>query len=528
MNTATQDQARTKLRRSAYVVMICVAVGMMLGRILAVDAVDQRAIEQVRVRQGLDRKRAELRQRQEAGELTGERVRAAMEKEEERLRQRIQLARPFLSANDRSRWLMMRALVEPEMRVPGAPYSIDHLMEAPAWDAWGTIDMIQRKPSGHFYSSKPPLLPTIMAGSYWLIYQVTGLTLGSHPFVVGRILLILWNVLPMAVYLVVIAALIERFGRTDFTRVFMMGAATFGTFLTAFATVLNNHLPAAVCVAIALYALVRIWFDGNRRLRMFAVAGFFAALAAASDLPAAAFTALVSVTVLAIAPKPTLLAYVPAAAIVTAGFFGTNWIAVQSLKPAYMHRSETDAEKNWYDYEFHIRGEYEQRDGQKQRRIRESHWRNPVGIDRGESSSAVYAFHVLVGHHGMFSLTPIWLMSLAGAVIWLAGRDTGRLRWLALLIALATLACLTFYLTRGAVYRNYGGMTSGLRWVFWLAPLWLVLALPAADRMARNPWTRGLALVLLILSTLSVSYPTWNPWTHPWLMDWVDWMGWRG
>lgn len=525
MSIASEELARAKLRRTVYTVMICTAMGLLLGRILAVDAVDLRAIEDSRIRQGLDRKRAELRRRKEAGEITERQFRAGMEKEEERLRDAIQLKRPFLSANDRSRWIMMRALVEPEMRVPGVPYAIDRVIEEPTWD---TIDMVMHgghwdreqrmMHGGHLYSSKPPLLPTIMAGSYWLIYQATGMTLGSHPFVVGRIMLILWNVLPMAVYLAVIAALVERFGRTDFSRVLMMGAATFGTFLTTFATVLNNHLPAAVCTAIALYALVRIWFDGDRRFRTFAVAGFFAAMAAASDLPAAAFTMLASFAVLVLAPKPTLLAYVPAAALVTAGFFGTNWIAHQSLKPPYMHRSAT-GDENWYRY-WYVR----ERDGAKIY----SHWIDPPGVDAGEPSPAVYAFHVLVGHHGIFSLTPIWLMSVAGAVLWLAGRDTGKLRWLALLMVLATLACLTFYLTRGEVYRNYGGVTSGLRWAFWLTPLWLILALPAADRMARNPWLRGTALVLLIFSTLSVSYPTWNPWTHPWIMEWVHWMGWRG
>ncbi len=510
MSVATDDSARAALRRSAYAVMICAAVGMMLGRILAVDAVDQRAIEEFRIRQGVDRRRAELRQRLEAGEITAERFADVMAKEEERIREAFQYKRPFLSANDRSRWMMMRALVEPEMRVPGVPYSIDRVVQEPGWD---TIDMV--KHGGHLYSSKPPLLPTIMAGSYWLLYQATGMTLGSHPFVVGRILLVLWNVLPMAVYLTVLAALIERFGRTDFGRMLVMGAATFGTFLTTFATVLNNHLPAAVCVAIALYALVRIWLDGDRRLSMFAVAGFFAAMAAAADLPAAAFAALVSVAVLVIAPGRTLLAYVPAAAVVTAAFFGTNWIPHQSLKPPYMHRSG-EGEQNWYDFEY-------ERDG----RVIESYWRNPVGVDRGEPSPGVYAFQVLVGHHGIFSLTPVWLLSVAGAVLWLCGRDTGQLRWLALTLLLVSAACLAFYLSRGQIYRNYGGVTSGLRWAFWLIPLWLVLALPAADGMARNAWARGIALLLLIVSTLSVSYPTWNPWTHPWLMDWVYWMGWR-
>jgi hypothetical protein len=67
--------------------------------------------------------------------------------------------------------------------------------------------------------------------------------------------------------------------------------------------------------------------------------------------------------------------------------------------------------------------------------------------------------------------------------------------------------------------RNYGGMTSGFRWVFWFAPLWLVAMLPAADAMAPRSSLRLLACGLLCLSVLSVNYPTWNPWVQPWAAD---------
>ena len=33
--------------------------------------------------------------------------------------------------------------------------------------------------------------------------------------------------------------------------------------------------------------------------------------------------------------------------VIAAGFFGTNWIAHRSLRPAYMHR-HGDGEDNWY------------------------------------------------------------------------------------------------------------------------------------------------------------------------------------
>jgi hypothetical protein len=85
---------------------------------------------------------------------------------------------------------------------------------------------------------------------------------------------------------------------------------------------------------------------------------------------------------------------------------------------------------------------------------------------------------------------------------------------------------LAFYIGQPQIHRNYGGTTCGMRWLFWLAPLWLVVMLPMADALAARRWTRGLALLLLTASVLSASYPIWNPWTHPWLMNFMQYLGW--
>jgi hypothetical protein len=85
---------------------------------------------------------------------------------------------------------------------------------------------------------------------------------------------------------------------------------------------------------------------------------------------------------------------------------------------------------------------------------------------------------------------------------------------------------LAFYLLRPPIDRNYGGVSSGFRWAFWLAPLWTAAAVPAADRLSRSRSGRGLALVLVAISTLSASAPTWNPFTQPWLQQWLIHGGW--
>lgn len=456
------EDSPVALRRGVYLILLAIAIGGMTGRILAVNSVDKLEVDKTRQREG-----------------------------------KPSIQRPFLSGNDRSRWATIRSLVEL------ATYRIDEIVSQPNWD---TIDMV-KLPDGHLYSSKPPLLPTLLAGEYWVIHKLTGKTLGTHPYEIGRFMLWTINVLPLLAYFHVLARLIDRYGRTDWGRYFTFAAAALGTLLTTFVIVLNNHLVAAVSAAIAIDAVIRVWFEGETRWRWFFAAGLFGAFTAACELPALSLAVLLGAILLWQRPRQALTGYLPGALLVAAAALGTNYAALGTFDPAYKH-------KEWYDYSY-------ERDG----KVRDSYWRNPVGIDRGEPSRATYALHTLVGHHGVFSLTPIWLLAALGICMQLWRRDW-PLRRFAGVVALLSIVCYAFYLARPLGDRNYGGMTSGLRWLFWFAPLWLVCMLPAADVAARNRYLRGFALLLLALSVVSVAYPTWNPWTQPWLTNLGQYMGW--
>jgi hypothetical protein len=495
------------VRWGIYLLLIAIAVGNMTGRLLSVNSVDKVQLESFRIKERLDRERVRL-----ATEgLTTAQIDDRLADLESRILRELKLQRPFLSANDRSRWMTIRSLVE------HGTYEIDKIIGQPSWD---TIDMVQHRGRDgelHLYSSKPPLLATLLAGEYWLIHRLTGATLGERPYEIGRAMLITVNIVPLVLMYVLVGRLAERFGTTDWGRVFVMAATTMGTFLNTFAVVLNNHIIAAVSAAITLYLLARIISDGERGWRYFFAAGLVAAFTAANELPATTLLVFAGVILLWHAPRQTFVAFVPGAAIVAAAFFGTNWLAHQTLRPAYMQRSMTDPADNWYHYSYTVNGQEKQ-----------SYWMNPQGIDRGEPTVSKYVIHALIGHHGVFSLTPMWLLSVAGMLFWLGSPDLSR-RELAALIALISVTCLIFYIgLRPQDDRNYGGMTSGFRWMFWCAPLWLVMMLPAADWLARSAGRMALAIVLLTFSVLSVSYPTWKPWTHPWIYNWMVWSGWDG
>jgi len=485
--------SRGRLRRSLYVLLATLAAGAVLGRIGAVASIDRLALEKRLVSDAVAAAAA-AGLPADAGE-----IRARIEREK-------RLLRPFLSANDRSRWLTIRALVE------RGTFAIDDLVVEPGWD---TIDAVVHADAGgrpRMYSSKPPLLSVLCAGPYWLLHRITGWTLGDHPFELGRPVMVLFGLGPLLVMMLYTFRLVEVTGSTDWGRLWTAALAAAGTLLTTFAVVFTNHLPAAACAAASAWYLRRVRCDGVRTQAAFAAAGFAAGLAAAFELPALAWCAAVLALLGAADLRRTFTAAVPAAALVAVAALGTNWVAHGTPLPAYAHRSGTD---NWYDYSFRL----------PNGKVLTSYWRDPQGVDRGEPSAATYAWHALVGHHGILSLTPAWLLVIPGlAALAARGRRPGE-RSLALAIALVTAVVLLFYLSRPQIDRNYGGVSSGFRWVFWLAPLWATAVVPAADRLSANRLGRGIALLLLGLSVVSVAYPTWSPWTQPWIWNWLSHAG---
>jgi hypothetical protein len=500
----TPLDARATLRRSVYAILCTVACGMAIGRIASVGSVDRLALEKRLTGELLAREKAAGRP------MTAEEA-------ADRLRREKRLLRPFLSSNDRSRWLTIRALVE------RGTFAIDEIVVEPGWDSIDAVAHPDASGRLRLYSSKPPLLSVIAAVPYWIVHRLTGATLGDRPFEIGRGLMLLYGVVPLAAAIACGAWLVERVGSTDWGRIYAVALLALGTFLLTFSCVFTNHLPAAACAAAAAVAAWRIGIEDRQqegaggggarspRRRFFAV-GLWGGLAAAFDLPALALTGALASVVTVFDPRRALAWCLPALALVAAASFAANLAAHGTVRPAYAHRHGPGS---WYDYELTL----------PNGKVLRSYWRDPQGVDRGEPSRTRYALQALIGHHGVFSLTPAWLLVPAGLAWAMRGRDR-RLAAAALIVATVSATVILFYLSRSQPDRNYGGVSSGFRWVFWLAPLWAAALVPAADRLARSGAGRCLGLLLLGGSALSAAYPSWNPWTHPWLWDWMLAAGW--
>ena len=168
-----------------------------------------------------------------------------------------------------------------------------------------------------------------------------------------------------------------------------------GTYLFTFEQTLNNHTIAAASAFFALYALLKIWAEGGRSAWAFASAGFFGAFCACNEIPAALFGILLFLCCSRGSRGKTLTWFVPAAAVPWLAFLATQYIAFGQFKPVYE--------------EF----------GTKSYKYEGSYWTTPLEMDwfnKKPEPYGVYLFHMTLGHHGVFSLTPIFLFSLFGAL----------------------------------------------------------------------------------------------------------------
>tara|TARA_Y100000758_G_scaffold301555_1_gene267686 strand:+ start:172 stop:1590 length:1419 start_codon:yes stop_codon:yes gene_type:complete len=440
-------------------------------------------------------------------------------------------AESCLSANDRSRWATVWSLVE------RGTYRIDEIdsrkvLHKPSGKRrlrFRTIDKVRH--DGHFYSSKPPLLPTLVAGVYAGIRGATGWNLLDQTETVSRLILMLVNWLPWTIALVVLARMLDRYARHRSTRVLVLVTASVGTLLLPFLVALNNHTVAATAVVFVVAAVLRVTVDGDLCPRHFIFAGLFAGWAAANDLPAASLVAVAGWLLFGTDRRRTLMFFLPAVALVAVAFIGTNVIATGGWKPFYAYYG---TEKYLWTV-----------DGQQ------SYWLNPLGIDKGNDSPAVYLLHCLVGHHGIFSLSPVFLIGLL-TISNRVRREGSPLVRLTAWTGLLTTVVLGFYLTRTQNY-NYGGVSCALRWSLWLVPLWLMSLVPVVDSWSetgsraappgedpKSPASGRTALrvawILTALSIVSAVFPllhTWkkyppppNPFQAPWFYRLMEDWGW--
>ncbi|WP_406700922.1 hypothetical protein V5E97_19215 [Singulisphaera sp. Ch08] len=342
------------------------------------------------------------------------------------------------------------------------------------------------------------MLPTLIAGLLYPWRAISGVPLDglgsgevrkfAHIFYLKPAVILL-NVFPFCVFLILYVRFLSKYAKDDWVWLVGLVAGAWGTPLLVFNSVLNNHTVAAYSAFFALDAYLRIQ-DGGRSRVLFATVGFFGAFCACNELPAVLFAVILFLLMFQKSPSMTLRWFVPWSILPCAFFLATLYLAVGGLVPVY---AEAGTEV------YHYPGSF---------------WNTPRGLEALDEPRIIYLYNMLVGHHGVLSLTPIFLFSAVGVVrLW---SRTGPLATLARLTALLSLVVVLFYTFKTS---NYGGATQGMRWLLWLIPFWLLVLPWGLEPFRQDPGLRKVALAALLISIFSVSYGLSMAWSHPWFLD---------
>jgi hypothetical protein len=351
-----------------------------------------------------------------------------------------------------------------------------------------TID--KYKVDGHFISSKPPTLSTIGAGIYWVYQRLTGKTIARYEGDVVRTVSFFTGGVGHIVFLIYFYRLCRLLFRRQLAVIGCMAGACFAYLGVGYATHINELSTAGALGIVGLYYAVRIRLGRDAKPWHWPLAGLALGLLPALELKGLAITGALSLYLVAVDRRKAVLWFLPALLPGLLMQLLLSYDISGSFRPFYMN-SALKTHANFY-------------------------FRNPAGIDALKEPKWLYAFNVLLGHHGLFSMTPLYCFGLYELV-----RSIKARRWLgeSLVCFASVLAYLVFAIWRT---RNYGGWCVGMRWLVPIMPLLLLYFGLWLDRVRVTRWLWALVLLAFGVSCFNVQDALSSPYQYSVWHNWLE------
>ncbi|MSO88129.1 MAG: DUF2029 domain-containing protein [Acidimicrobiia bacterium] len=365
----------------------------------------------------------------------------------------------------------------------------DHSLQLDPYEDFLGIDQAQF--DGHIYSDKAPYQPALAAPFYYL-YRLAGgdpypARFSSGDFGAatnyGLWWVTLWSAaIPAAALAVVIRRMVARTHSEVATRVTV--AIMLATTILPFASQLFAHVLAALCVATAWHLLRRR--DYPSTAAVFA-AGVIAGVGIGTEYLVAAIAAIMLIHVATLRSWSRVVALSAGTVIATLPLLAYNWLVFGD------------------PFELAYQGHLKNFQGE-----------GALGVYNLETPGWGEFSRTLAGPKGLFILTPVVLMAVAGAILAITNRSrTRRDAWVAI-------TSLGIMLAASTGIDGYGGGSPGPRYMIPALPL---LAVPLASAWRRIPILCGATTVMgaavMLLATIT------NPVTEQGLRYWLDFL-WSG
>jgi hypothetical protein len=368
-------------------------------------------------------------------------------------------SRTRLTTNTRSRIITVERIVEKGTMAHATPTDTTPFQLS--------IDAI--KIGDKIYSSKPAIYPFIMAGESIVIKKAGGGEFYKSQKSYIRILTLLNQVLPYAVMLIMVLIFTTHYYSDKWTVNFMLLAMSIGSLAFGYAVTINNHTVAAILFFFSFYYTWRILYLNKTRISNFILLGLFAGLGFTMELPGLILMLIFLFLVFLKYPKKALTG-ISMAAVPIMVFLITNYLLTGSIVPIYM-------QNDLYNYE-------------------NSYWINEISFDALNESKWLYLFHILIGDHGLFSITPVLILGLIGLIQSIRNKTPEYWKMMTWLAG-GMFVIFLFVLTRT---HNYGGYSIGLRWFIVFMPLLMIAGLPFVHQLGKSLKGKVIAIGLLVLS----------------------------
>lgn len=342
----------------------------------------------------------------------------------------------------------------------------------------------------HYISSKPPLLPTYGAAVYWVYQKLTGETIADHEGNVVRTVSFFTGLLFHAVFVVYLYRLCLLLFRRRLAILVTLAVGCFGYLGVAYATAINNHSVAAAISIVGMFHTYRAG-QGSPGYKDWILAGFWFGIIGAIDLSCLAFLPAAGLYLLLKDWRKAVFGFGLAALPGLLSLAILNYEITGSIKPAYSNSELKDFPDNYF----------------------RNHRR---GIDALREPKYVYAFNVLLGHHGVFSMTPVFLFGL-----YEIGRRIKNRSYLPETLAITgvLMAAFYFYIFRT---RNYGGWCVGMRWLVPFMPLLLLYFGVWFDRVKLTRLTLVAVAAAFAIGCFHVQDGLTSPFQFSVWHNWID------
>ncbi len=363
-----------------------------------------------------------------------------------------------------------------ELTNPGSRYAtvealIDHgtyfIDETPYYKQ-KRMDMV--KIGNHYYSSKPPLLPTFTAGIYWFYKNTTGKNLKSHPKDVVRFCNRVVIGIPYVLLLIYISRLISLLVNRDEAVLATMLIACFAYTGFGYGRTLNNHIPAAAAALIGFYYACYLRRGPEVKTKHWCLSGICCGILPTLDLPSLLISLAIMIYLMTFNFRKTISLFLPIALIPLVIHIGLTYLATESILPIYLRKSV-------YYYEG-------------------GHWLvNYYFRQEGKEPKYIYLFHMLIGHHGIFSMNPALIFG--SVAIWKIIKKRSKLLAEALVVGCSAIVLIILYTFKTS---DYGGSCIGFRWLIVIMPLIIIFWGVWIEQCLINQWSKtGLYLIISIV-----------------------------